>query len=162
MRAAQAFGSVRVAKARSIPRLNPLVRMSARLRATRLDAELASGTGPWRSSLLAARALQLTSKRSRQMLATSLERVLEEAQFPARRRVSSPVIAPCHAAVSAQLPQIFALTARLRSQAPVEAAGIAALRMLLSDGSGPIYTRGQPDTLGHALDRVARGLEVTD
>jgi hypothetical protein len=165
MRTEPVLATVRLDEPRSSWRLRRpgcLVRLSARLRAHGLDIELASGIASWRSPVHAARALQLTSGHSRRGLASSLERLLEQAQLPTARFYRSAVVPPCREAVSPQLPQILALVTRLRSGEPVAAEGIARLRLLLSDGAGPVYTRGHPDALAPALDRVARCLEVAD
>ena len=53
--------------------------MLARCAAARLDRELAAGTSPETSISLAARAVQLTSGKSRRVLATSLQRILAAA-----------------------------------------------------------------------------------
>lgn len=59
--------------------LRPWHRMLARCAAARLDRELAAGTSPETSISLAARAVQLTSGKSRRVLATSLQRILAAA-----------------------------------------------------------------------------------
>jgi hypothetical protein len=48
---------------------------------------------------------------------------------------------------------IYEVTSRLHSRHPVRARGIARLRMLLSDGNGPLY-RPRRDSLATALRRV--------
>ena len=57
---------------------------------------------------------------------------------------------------------ILELSARLRSGTPVDARGMARLRELLTDGSGPCYARVSPDALRAELKAVADVLDVQD
>jgi hypothetical protein len=112
--------------------------------------------------VLAARALQLSDERNRRVLAGSLERLVKEAEAPTTRFFASAVIPPCRAAVSAQIPQIRALASRLRSREPVRAEGMARLRLLLCDGTGPVYARKRSAALPAALEVIVQSLEVAD
>jgi hypothetical protein len=127
-----------------------------------LDVQLAAGVSSWRSRLHAARALQITSRRSRRGLAAALDRVIEHADWPQGRINRTAVVLPCRISVSAQLPEIRALAVRLRSAEPVAAQGIAMLRLLLSDGAGPIYASGRAAALARDLQAIDRSLEVPD
>ena len=51
---------------------------------------------------------------------------------------------------------------KLRSGSPADCRGIATLRMLLSDGAGPCYTRIHPTALTLALDDVSQWLDAVD
>ena len=134
----------------------------AHLRALWLDRQLAAGVVPWHSKLHAARSLQLTSDRSRRALACSLEHLVEHADGPPVHWRSAAV-PPCRPQVSEARPVILAIAARLRATAPVDARGMARLRLLLTDGAGPCYTpSGRPDALAVALQTVDRWRDAAD
>jgi hypothetical protein len=133
----------------------------ARLRAPWLDRQLAAGTEPWRSPVHAAPARQLTSERSRRILARSLERLVEEAEEP-RTPYRNAVVQPYRPRVREARPVVLTLASRLRGNAPVDPRGIAELKDLLSDGAGPCYTHGHPDTLKLRLQAIDRRLDVQD
>jgi hypothetical protein len=135
-------------------------RIIARLRAPSLDGELTAGCASWRSPTHAARALQLTSDRHRRGLARSLEHLIERAEEP-RARFPSAAVPPCREQVREAMPQLLAISSRLRSGEPVDAGGVARLRALLSDGAGPCYARSQPDALALALQTVSASLNVS-
>jgi hypothetical protein len=137
------------------------VRLLAHLRALRLDRQLAAGVVPWHSKLHAVRSLQLTSDRSRRALACSLEHLVEHADGPPVHWRSA--VPPCRPQVSEARPVILAIAARLRATAPVDARGMARLRLLLTDGAGPCYTPSvRPDALAVELQTVDRWLDAAD
>jgi hypothetical protein len=57
---------------------------------------------------------------------------------------------------------MLTLASRLRGNAPVAARGMAALKNLLTDGGGPVYTRGNPDELKDCLQAVEEWLHAQD
>jgi hypothetical protein len=139
-------------------RLAPLL---ARLGAPWLDRRLAAGVESWSSPVHAARARQLASDRTRRMLARSLERLVEQAEeAPGRQRAA--VVQPSRARVREARPLMLTLASRLRGNAPVAARGMAALKNLLTDGGGPVYTRGNPDELKDCLQAVEEWLHAQD
>ncbi len=134
-------------------------RVVARLRADRIDRELAEGVVPWSTVAHAARALQLAGDRSRDELARWLEGVAKRAE-EARAPLMNAVISPCREQVREALPLILQLAERLRAEAPVNPRGVAALRRVVSDGSGPCYRHSRPDALVDALADATRWLDV--
>jgi hypothetical protein len=60
------------------------------------------------------------------------------------------------------LRQIFAVALRLRDRAPVDARGVAGLRLLLADGAGaePCYVDIHPAALKDALLTISRWLDT--
>ncbi len=125
----------------------------ARIRAFSLDRRLAAGEDPSRSTLLAARAAQLTAPRHRRRIATALKGLLLAAEQPPRRsRV--PV---ARGALRENETAIRELSRRVASRSPVYAPGLARLEGLLGDSAGPAY-RGGPDELAAELERVEAGL----
>ncbi len=149
-------------------RVWPWHRMVARSRAGRLDRELAAGTSPEASAILAARAAQLTSTGFRRDLAASLRRMLVAAGQPAwpvpTRQVpvqwprspygaACPVRVPLRASrVSRTAPLLAELAGRLLEPGPVPVRGVAMVNLLLTDGTGPLYreaSRADLSTLAH-------------
>jgi hypothetical protein len=142
------------------PRRPRLIGLQARLHAVSLDRELADGVPTWSTPRHAARALQLTSRKRRTAIADGLDRLLADAQRPARNHRLSAGIAPCRASVSDCATQIMDLSDVLRSHAPVSAAGIANLRGLLCDGAGPVYVAHRGGELQRALHRITLTITV--
>ena len=135
-----------------------LAALRARLHRQSLDLELARGIAPWRSPAHAARALQLTTPRRREICAQALERVLADTEHRPRG-IGSRVAVPPDPAVILNAPLVWQIVATLRDPAPVSAEGMARLQMLLCDGGGPLY-RADGDQLRQALDHIARWLPV--
>ncbi len=131
----------------------------ARVCATRIDRHLAAGTEPWHSPVYAARCRRLSDPRSRRMLARSLERLVDQAEAPARLSLTSAV-APSRRRVREARPLLLMVASRLRGDGPVNPRGLAAIRLLLSDGAGPVYTHGHPDALNRALQAAADWLDA--
>jgi hypothetical protein len=104
-------------------------RLGARVLGARLDKELAAGRPPEWSRLHAARADHLVALPFREALADGWERVLtRRARLPRRDRVATAE------------PIIGLLAERLRMPLPVPARGVALAKVLLTDGTGPLYS----------------------
>jgi hypothetical protein len=162
MRAAQAL--TYASRARASERRPPglLTSITAWLCGARLDRDLAAGVASWRSPLHAARALQITRRRERRRLARSLAILVAHAQLPHARFLRSGVVEPCRTQVREALPSISAIGQRLRGAGPLHATGVARLRILLSDGSGPCYRASHPAALRDALDVVFGWLDTEE
>jgi len=93
------------------------------------------------------------------VLARSLERLIEAAEQP---RALFPVAAvpPHRDQVRHAKPAIHEILERLRSPGPVAASGMAMLRELLADGSGPCYAPIRVDALKCELLVVSAMLDV--
>jgi hypothetical protein len=124
-----------------------VARASACLRWRALDRELIAGADPALCPQLAARAARLTARPMRIQAAAALERLLSA---PASGRRWS--VLPHGRAVSANAETIAELAELLRGPVPLYARGLAMLRALLTDGTGPAYT----DTVGLALALALR------
>ena len=74
----------------------------------------------------------------------------------------SAAVPPCREQVREAMPLILMIASRLRSAEPVDARGVARLRALLSDGSGPCYAPSRPGALTIALQSVSKSLDVQD
>lgn len=126
----------------------------ARLHASRLDRDLANGIASWQSPAHAARSLQLTTGRKRVSLAKGVESLIEMAEEPRRLYLLTPVIQPSRRQVRDAKPLIRAIAARMRDGEPLDARSAAALRLLLTDGTGPCYGPALPGALKAALETV--------
>jgi hypothetical protein len=125
-----------------------LVAVWARLRARRLDENLAEGADPRRSPLLAARAAQLTRPQVRARIAAGLERMaLSIDQAPPRF-----AIAPQRGAVMVNRSRLLEVAATLRGHTPVYAGGIAGARLIVVDGTGPAFTYRRGEGLARQLE----------
>lgn len=132
---------------------SPLTRVTARMRSQSLDRALIAGADPSSSALLAARAAQLTSARTRALIAEGLERLLRAAQGPQRRwRAVSR-----RGQLLANASRLHELAALLAGGAPLYARGIAMLNQLLTDGTGPAYL-GEGEHLACWLDEARAAL----
>lgn len=134
------------------PRARFTARLSARLQAGKFDRLVAVGVRGPAGSALAAHEQRLTSGVEREAIAHALRQALADArtgEAPLSSRV--PLNIPN---VTAAEDVIDAITLRLHSPRPVSARGMARLRQVLADGSGPLYRFGRGDLdgrLGAAL-----------
>jgi hypothetical protein len=111
-------------------------RVAARVRADRLDSELADGACPDASVSLALRAQVLVGTRFRRDMAASAQRILDAA---GGRRLAVPV---CRGRVRASSAELSELIGKLLAPGPVSAQGVARARTLLTDARGPIFHPG--------------------
>ena len=126
-------------------------RVIAELFATRFDKQLAAGVAPEPGSALAAHLSRLASTGERRRLAETLQHSVSETH--SRRTRMSAQIPVDRSGVAAAVGLIDQVVLRLRGPRPVSARGVARLRLLLTDGSGPMYSSGGGD-LGAELRTV--------
>ena len=126
-------------------------RITARLRTGVLDRALAAGADPAASPQIAARTAQLGSTLMRTRIADGLERLALSADKP-RSRLR---ILPSRAAMLGNRSEMLELAEILRQDRPLYARGVAMLRVILTDGTGPAYTDQRGDALASQL-QVAR------
>ena len=127
----------------------------ARLHATRLDAEIADGADPMESGDRAARAEHLLHPRVRHGLATGLRRAVADARKVSCARSSAVHVA--RPAVRACAPSLLALAAELGDPG-VRPRGVALTRLLLSDGTGPLFCARSEDDLRAVVDGMRAAL----
>ncbi len=121
-------------------------RLMARLQAGKLDRMLAVGVPVPAGSALAVHAARLTSAEEREEIAHTLRHAVHDASdhhAPLTSRI--PLNVPNIAAAKDRIDQV---TLRLQSPRPVAARGVARLRLVISDGSGPMYRYGRGDLEG--------------
>ena len=128
------------------PRPSLTARLTARIRADRLDRLIAVGVPAPGGSALAAHEARLESTAEREAIARSLRTALADAR--GRGLLLSSRVPLHNANITAAEDLIDAVTLRLHSPRPVNARGMARLRQILSDGTGPFYRYGRGDLRG--------------
>jgi hypothetical protein len=119
-----------------------------------LDAQLAQGMSPMQSGALALRARQLVSSDNRQGIARRLERLVADAQRA--RPVAAP---PVRRAIHELQMALLDLAARLRTERPVYAQGMASLSLLLDD---PCGFADSARAVHRVRERIRSSAEVLD
>jgi hypothetical protein len=131
-------------------------RLRARLFPWRLDQALARGVSPDSRGDLAIRAHRLISLRTRQDLVREIYATLHDAMYPPRPW--HRVVDGCPIEVLVAAPLLEEAAQRLAHPGPVEAAGVARIRILLHDGTGPLYSETFTGELEPALKRALAAL----
>ncbi len=131
-------------------------RLISRLRGPSLDRDLASGTPPERSGAHALRARALLEPTTRYNLARQLRRVVGIAIAPPRPTSLVPI---ARRDVSEAETELRRLASRLQAPTPVEVRGVARVRLLITDGCGPLYHRDSPRRLGDAVREATDALD---
>ena len=134
-------------------------RVVARALASSLDRQLAAGRSPESTHLLATRASQLVSAVMRRELVQNIEHLLELANRPAG--VRSPRVLARRQAIIDVEPDLRTMLTKLAIPLPTSARGVAIVRMLLTDGTGPLYNQRNPTSLRDAVRDAAAHLEST-
>jgi hypothetical protein len=130
---------------------------ATRLRAAQLDRRLGAGEPPESTVLLAVRAQWLVRPATCGELARTLLRVLALTSAPPRAMATVRV---SRRHVRAAAPELQGVVDRLLAGGPVSACGVARLRALLVDGSGPVYNVRCPDDLADRLRGVRTALDA--
>ncbi len=135
-------------------------RVRVRLWSWGLDVALARGTPADARGDLSLRAHRLISLRTRQRLALEIRRVLRDAARP--RHSFERRLHPAAAEVMDAAPLLYDLADELSHPGPVDAQGVAQVRLLLRDGTGPLYDEPWPGYLEHCLTRALNALSPAD
>jgi hypothetical protein len=131
-------------------------RVQARLRTPALDEQLAAGASPESSVALALHAGHLCRPQQCRLLARSLNEIATSCEAPTRRRLRAPV--GRHGVTRARA-ELAAVVDRLAAAGPVDVRGVARIRQLLADGTGPLYRESRP---GHLRDELRAALRAMD
>jgi hypothetical protein len=124
----------------------------ARFSARELDSQLAAGLSAESSDLLFAHAVRIARPGSCAALASGLRKAVSASQKP--RGLSNRAPLRCDDVLGAQ-DSLFALAERLERAGPIDARGVAQIRMLLGNGSGPLYRTDSGTRLVPALRAAA-------
>jgi hypothetical protein len=128
----------------------------ARFLARALDEGLASGACEYATPALELRARMLRRPSVSYELGSTLRRVLDGAHDRPSRRTR---IEPAPGGVLAVEEDLRLLASRLQSPQPVAVATIAKVRLLLVDGTGPLYATGCDDALRAAVGDALTALD---
>jgi len=132
-------------------------RLVEHARSSALDRELAAGASPESNVPLAVHAERLCRPAQRRQLACSLMRIAAAAEEGSSGRcLRAPVAGP---AVRRARAELAAVAGRLGATGPVDVRGVARLRALLADGTGPLYRSAPPEQLRHELAAVLDALD---
>jgi hypothetical protein len=153
----------------TVRRVSPWHRLLARLLAASLDRQLAAGTRPEASGVLAARAMTLTSAGYRRALAASLRRMLAASGAPPSCPLSPAAGRSAGAPLHLYLPLrrdriarsaagLAGLAERLAARDPVPARGVALVSQLLADGAGPLYRAAAREDLAELIEQASQSL----
>lgn len=123
------------------------------------DRDLADGGGAEGEAGLQLRSLQLTCSAERRRLAGCLRKLVEEAETVQRRRPLSPVVPIQREVVLIWRDSIVGIAGRLLRPTPVAAAGMARLRLFLSDGAGPLFNPTSDYLMADVLQRIEEDLD---
>jgi hypothetical protein len=134
-------------------------RLFARLFASSLDRQLASGGRPESSRMMASRAEQLVMAPLRWSLGQSWLDLLERAHQPSSAR--DPHVAPCRDGLLRAEGDVHTMVEALVSTLPTPARGVAMSACLLADGAGPAYDRRCGTDLRASLREVTARLDPT-
>jgi hypothetical protein len=127
----------------------------AYLRSARLDRELAAGVPVGASQVLVVHARTLARRSEREQLGRQLRRIVREAHAPTRRRMRVPI---ARERVLGAEQELALLASRLESSRAVAVTGLAKVRVLLRDGSGPLYYAASSGDLSAAARQATIAL----
>jgi hypothetical protein len=122
-----------------------------------LDQALAAGVSPDSGAMLSLRAHRLIGLTTRRSLAAELRELV-----PRARHAPHPLdngVCVCALGVLHAHGAILELADRLDGWEPVEPAGVARVRLLLRDGTGPLYSESPSDALERSVRAALDALE---
>lgn len=127
-------------------------RVRVRLGAHKLDREVVAGVVPMPGSPLEVHTARLTSVREREGIARALRQVVDSVNTNSRALLRVPMLSN---RIGECRDVIDDITMRLHSPRPVHPVGMARLRILLSDGTGPLYCDGGASLEAELRDALA-------
>ena len=119
-------------------RVSLVQRLLSRTRGPALDRRLADGAAPESSLDLAIRADVLIRPEERAVLARDLDQIA----VTARRTPSKMQVRLCRRRIREAGAELSALSRQLAAPGPVSVRGVAMIRVLLRDGTGPLFQPG--------------------
>jgi hypothetical protein len=142
-----------------VRRVTALEWLVARVRADTLDQRLAAGVAPETGPLLALRARTLVRPVVRRGYARSLRHIVRDAASPCRR-FPGFLFPESRRQVNDAADVLTALAGQLESACPVSACGVAKVKLLLTDGAGPLYYPAGEDELRVAVRAAAEAMNA--
>jgi hypothetical protein len=118
-------------------------RLLAAMAGAKLDRQLANGVSPDASPALARRSRRLLAPTTREQLGRRLRQIAADAH---QRALPGPRVPLYRIQVLQAEDELRLLASRLQSPNELSVRGIAMVRLLLTDGCGPLF--GSPDTTG--------------
>jgi len=137
----------------------PRLRLRVLLHRYGIDRELSDGGEPEGEPELQLRSRQLTCGAERHRLAGCLRKLIEEVEAVHKPQPLSPVLPVQREAVLIWRDSIIAIAGRLDRPMPVAAAGMARLRLLLTDGAGPLFNPTSDYLMADVLPRIEEDLD---
>lgn len=137
----------------------PRLRLRVLFHRAGFDRKLAEGEEAEGRPELRLRSRQLTDGAERRRLADCLRKLLEEAEKVHRPAPRSPVLPIQREVVLIWRGSIIAIVARLDRPTPVAAAGMARLRLFLTDGAGPLFNPTSEYLMADVLPRIEKDLD---
>lgn len=131
--------------------------LAARLRAGRLDRQLARGVCPEATAALSLRAQAIVRRQHQRQLAALVAWAIAQSRAPATRPTSAAVPVRRRSVIAAE-GSFLRLLNRLQGPGPLPVAGVARVRLLFVDGAGPLYYAGCPTSLRAAVDEALEAL----
>ncbi len=138
-------------------RANVVDQVRARLHAHRSDRELMAGASPDHSVGLALHAERILQPKSRTDLADALRGIVRMAQSEPKGPAAAKVI--CRQQVRQAISELLLLADRLDRPGPVSPQSVALARMVLTEGSGPLF---RPDGHAYLAEQLQQALRVAD
>jgi hypothetical protein len=132
----------------------PWDRLLARTLAPSLDQQIATGCLPGSSRALAIRARQIVSPAARRELARGWQHALDQVRQPPVPRTPRGLLRRDRIAAAEH--DVREMLAVLTSEQPIAARGAAMASGLLTDGTGPLYSRHSLLDLGAAVREATR------
>jgi hypothetical protein len=105
------------------------------------------------------RSCQITGGAERRRLAGCLWRLVAEAEAIPRRSRLGPIVPIQREVILIWRDSIVAIAGRLEWPMPIGVAGIARLRLLLTDGAGPLFDPTSDYMLADVLPRIEEDLD---
>jgi hypothetical protein len=132
--------------------------LSTRLRSRALDRALAAGVSPDSSAALSLRAHALIGPATRARLAWTIRRLIADAHHPLHPL--TPYVPLCRRKIIRSAGTLEEVAERLQGDGPVDARGVAQIRLLLIGDRGALYDYPAADDLEPALQEALHALEV--
>jgi hypothetical protein len=131
-------------------------RIAARVRVLSLDRQLAAGAPPESTAALTLRAQRLLRPQERKRMAQVLRDLVRHVE-----RSPSIALPLARRHVLDAAPLFHRLAHRLDGAEPVDVRGVAIARLLITDGTGPLYSSRSSRELAEAVEDALHAVPAT-